>query len=38
LVRDVPAGRSVTWADVRIDTSDAAYRARREMEAAFPAG
>ena len=38
LVRDVPAGQSVTWADVRIDTSDAAYRARREMEAAFPAG
>ena len=38
LIRDVPAGQSVTWADVRIDATDAAYRARREMEAAFGAG
>jgi predicted homoserine dehydrogenase-like protein len=36
LVRDVPAGRPVTWDDVRIDTTDSAYRYRREMEAAFP--
>ena len=35
LVRDVPAGRSVTWADVAMDEADAAYRYRREMEAAF---
>ncbi len=35
VIRDVPAGRPVTWADVRIDTADAAYRTRREMEAAF---
>ncbi|HEX5325262.1 MAG TPA: SAF domain-containing protein [Acetobacteraceae bacterium] len=35
LTRDVPAGRWVTWADVRIDAADAAYRCRREMEAAF---
>ncbi len=38
LIRDVPAGSPVTWADVRIDQADAAYRFRREMEAAFPAG
>ncbi len=35
LVRDVPAGQSVTWADVRVDEADAAYRFRREMERAF---
>ena len=35
VIRDVPAGHPVTWADVRIDTADAAYRTRREMEAAF---
>ena len=35
LLRDVPRGRPVTWADVRIDETDAAYRYRREMEAAF---
>jgi predicted homoserine dehydrogenase-like protein len=34
LLRDVKAGRCVTWNDVRIDTTDAAYRYRREMEAA----
>ncbi|MBS0639967.1 MAG: Gfo/Idh/MocA family oxidoreductase [Proteobacteria bacterium] len=38
LVRDVAAGQPVTWADVRIDTNDEAYRCRRAMEAAFPAG
>ena len=37
LLRDVPAGQSVTWEDVRIDTTDAAYQYRRAMEAAFPA-
>jgi predicted homoserine dehydrogenase-like protein len=35
LVRDVKAGQCVTWADVRIDETDAVYRFRREMEAAF---
>jgi predicted homoserine dehydrogenase-like protein len=38
LLRDVPAGRCVTWDDVRIDPDDDAYRYRRAMEAAFPAG
>ncbi|MBV9249902.1 MAG: Gfo/Idh/MocA family oxidoreductase [Acetobacteraceae bacterium] len=33
LLRDVPAGRSVTWEDVRIDESDGTYRYRRAMEA-----
>lgn len=37
LVRDVKAGQPVTWADVRLDASDDAYRFRRAMEAAFPA-
>ena len=32
LVRDVPLGQCVTWGDVRIDETDAAYRYRREME------
>ena len=32
LVRDVPIGQCVTWADVRIDATDDAYRYRREME------
>lgn len=32
LVRDVRLGQSVTWSDVRIDETDAAYRYRREME------
>jgi len=32
LVRDVRVGQCVTWADVRIDETDAAYRYRREME------
>ena len=35
LVRDIPAGHCVTWTDVRLDTADAAYRYRREMEGAF---
>jgi predicted homoserine dehydrogenase-like protein len=35
LLRDVGAGRSVTWADVALDQTDAAYRYRREMEEAF---
>jgi len=35
LARDVPAGGCVTWADVRVDAADEAYRFRREMEAAF---
>jgi len=37
LVRDVKAGQPVTWADVRIDPDDDAYRFRRAMEAAFAA-
>jgi predicted homoserine dehydrogenase-like protein len=37
LLRDVSAGSAVTWADVRMDATDAAYRFRRQMEAAFPA-
>jgi predicted homoserine dehydrogenase-like protein len=32
LVRDVPMGRCVTWADVRMDETDEAYRYRRGME------
>ena len=32
LLRDVRAGQCVTWQDVRIDETDAAYRYRREME------
>ena len=35
LLRDVPQGQSLTWADVALDESDAAYRVRRAMEAAF---
>ena len=38
LLRDVPAGAPLTWDDLRVDTEDPAYRFRREMEAAFPAG
>ena len=37
LVRDVPMGQPVTWDDVRIDTSQDAYKYRRAMEAAFAA-
>ena len=35
LIRDVKAGDSVTWSDVRADQTDAAYRYRREMEVEF---
>jgi predicted homoserine dehydrogenase-like protein len=35
LIRDVPAGQPVTWADVQIDEAADAYRYRRAMEAAF---
>ncbi len=35
LVRDVKKGRSVSWADVKMDESLPAYRVRREMEALF---
>ena len=38
LIRDVPMGQPVTWDDIRIDTANDAYRYRRAMEAAFPAG
>jgi len=36
LVRDVTAGQCVTWADVRIDPGDEAYRYRREAERGTP--
>ncbi len=32
---DITADQRLKWADVEIDTSDAAYKFRREMEAAF---
>ena len=35
LIRDIPRGSPITWSDVRMDTADAAYRYRREMEAAL---
>jgi predicted homoserine dehydrogenase-like protein len=35
LIRDVPMGHSVTWADVRMDETDEAYRYRRCMEEKF---
>jgi predicted homoserine dehydrogenase-like protein len=35
LVRDIAAGESVRWSDVKIDSNDTAVRVRREMEAAF---
>lgn len=37
LVRDVAAGQSLTWDDVRIDTTQTAYRVRKEMESLFAA-
>jgi len=37
LMRDVKAGESVTWADVRMDEADAAYVYRRRMEKEFAA-
>ncbi len=36
LLRDVAAGESLRWSDVRFDADDPAVRARREMESAFP--
>ncbi len=36
LVRNVKAGQCVTWADVRIDAADEAYRYRREAERSTP--
>ena len=35
LIRDVACGQPVTWGDIRVDETDAAYRYRRAMEAAF---
>jgi predicted homoserine dehydrogenase-like protein len=35
LVRPVKKGQSLSWADVAIDTSTAAYRLRNEMETMF---
>src|SRR3984957_12980797 len=35
LIRDIPRGAPVTWADVRVDENDAATHYRREMEVAF---
>ncbi len=35
VVRPVPRGQSLTWADVAMDTTLAAYRVRREMETLF---
>ena len=35
LLRDVPAGQSLTWADVQADESLSAFRLRKEMEACF---
>jgi predicted homoserine dehydrogenase-like protein len=32
LVRDARKGQCVTWADVRVDATDEAYRYRRAME------
>ncbi|MBU3724140.1 MAG: flagellar biosynthesis protein FlgA [Burkholderiaceae bacterium] len=37
LVRDVPAGQSLTWQDVAIDETLAAYRLRKEMESVVAA-
>ena len=35
LIRDVKAGQSVTWADVKMDAADTAYSYRRAMEKEF---
>ncbi len=35
LTRDIAEGTQLTWDDVEIDSENAAYRFRREMEAAF---
>jgi predicted homoserine dehydrogenase-like protein len=37
LLRDVKAGQSVTWDDVRMDVKDSAYCYRRQMETEFAA-
>jgi predicted homoserine dehydrogenase-like protein len=37
VVRPVPKGRSLVWADVAMDTTTRAYRLRREMETLFAA-
>ena len=37
LLRDVPQGQPLTWDDVAVDTTDAAYRYRRDMETSFAA-
>jgi predicted homoserine dehydrogenase-like protein len=33
MIRDVPAGRCLTWDDVRVDPADLTFRYRREMAA-----
>ena len=38
LKSDIAEGQRLTWADVAIDTSDAAYKFRRQMEAEFAPG
>jgi predicted homoserine dehydrogenase-like protein len=38
VVRSVPKGRSLTWADVAIDETTSAFRLRREMERLFAPG
>ncbi|TBM81188.1 flagellar biosynthesis protein FlgA, partial [Mycolicibacterium smegmatis] len=35
LARPVKKGQSLSWADVAIDTTTAAYKVRSEMEALF---
>jgi predicted homoserine dehydrogenase-like protein len=35
LTRDIPLGSPISWADVRSDGTDAAWRYRREMERVF---
>jgi len=37
VVRPVKKGQSLSWSDVAMDTSTAAYAVRREMEAMFAA-
>ena len=36
LLRDIAAGKPVSWDDVAIDVKSEAVRFRREMEKAFP--
>ena len=35
LIRSVKKGRSLSWADVAMDTSTSAYKIRRDMESMF---